>query len=59
MRVYQKLINKYEQSPTPYQPKKSTSKFDEETSNNIKKVNRERKDIKRERKMSVYMYELE
>jgi hypothetical protein len=40
--VYQKPINKYEQRPTTYQPKNKTNKLEEETNNNIKKVNNER-----------------
>jgi hypothetical protein len=40
-RVYQKLINKYEQTPTPSQPKKSCKKLSAETRETIKKVNNE------------------
>lgn len=54
--VYQKLINKYELKPTPYQPKNKTTKFAEDTKINIKKVNNERYDIKRVKCGSLYMY---
>lgn len=41
-RVNQKLINKYEQIPTPSQPTKSKGKLFPDTKTNIKKVNKER-----------------
>jgi hypothetical protein len=39
IRVNQKFINKYEQSPTPSQPKNICKKLSAVTKNNIKKVN--------------------
>jgi len=35
---YQKLINKYEQIPTPSQPQKTNNKLSPTIKNNIKKV---------------------
>jgi len=42
IRVYQKLINKYEQSPTPSQPKKITPKLSDKIRINIKNVKSDR-----------------
>jgi hypothetical protein len=42
MRVNQKFINKYEQTPTPSQPKNSCIKLSDVTKNNIKKVNKDK-----------------
>jgi hypothetical protein len=39
IRVYQKLINKNEQIPTPSHPKNKTHKLFADTKTNIKKVN--------------------
>jgi hypothetical protein len=36
--VYQKLMSKYEQTPTPSQPKNSTTKLSAETRMSINKV---------------------
>ena len=41
-RVFQKLINKYEQRPTPSQPRNNITKLSPKTSKSIKKVNNER-----------------
>jgi len=54
-RVYQNPIKRYEQSPTPSQPKNKTNKFPEDTSNSMKKVNNERYDMNRDKNGSVYM----
>ena len=55
-RVYQKLINKYEQTPTPSQPKKSCKKLSAETRETIKKVNNEIQQKKRGVRGSAPMY---
>jgi hypothetical protein len=47
IRVYQKLINKYEQRPTPSQPIKSCNRLFPETRINIKNVKKDRYDINR------------
>jgi hypothetical protein len=41
--VYQKLINKKEQTPTPSQPIKSCKKLSAVTKTNIKNVNKDKK----------------
>lgn len=41
-RVYQKPINKYEQRPTPYQPKNKTNKLLDDTKSSIKNVNNDK-----------------
>lgn len=41
-RVYQKPISRYEHRPTPSQPRNSTSRFAEETSTSMKKVNNDK-----------------
>jgi hypothetical protein len=46
-RVYQKLIKRYEQIPTPSQPRNNIIKLSPVTNINIKKVNKERYAIKR------------
>jgi hypothetical protein len=46
-RVYQKLIKRYEQSPTPSQPRNKITKLSPVTNVNIKKVNNDKYDIKR------------
>lgn len=38
--VYQKLINKYEQIPTPSHPKNNCKKLEEKIKINIKKINK-------------------
>ena len=40
--VNQKLINRYEQRPTPSQPKNNCKKLSAVTSINIKKVNKDK-----------------
>jgi len=40
IRVYQKFINKYEQIPTPSQPKNINNKLSDTNKKSIKKVNR-------------------
>jgi len=55
IRVYQKLINKYELSPTPSHPKNKTNKLLAGTKTSIKNVNNERNDIKRVKKGSAYI----
>ena len=47
IRVYQKLIKRYEQSPTPSHPKNKITKLSPVTNINIKKVNKDKYDIKR------------
>ena len=47
IRVYQKLIKRYEQSPTPSQPRNKITKLSPVTNINIKKVNNDKYDIKR------------
>jgi len=46
-RVYQKLIKRYEQSPTPSHPRNKMTKLSPVTNINIKKVNNDKYDIKR------------
>ena len=45
--VYQKLIKKYEHTPTPSQPKNNKTKLSEQTKIAINTVNKERVPIKR------------
>lgn len=42
IRVFQKLINKNEQIPTPSQAAKNRPKFDDKINKNIKNVNKDR-----------------
>jgi molybdenum cofactor biosynthesis enzyme len=42
IRVYQKLIKRYEQSPTPSQPRNKITKLSPVTNINIKKVNKDK-----------------
>ena len=46
-RVYQKLIKRYEHNPTPSQPRNKITKLSPVTNINIKKVKRDKYDIKR------------
>jgi hypothetical protein len=46
-RANQKLINKYEQSPTPSQPTNICKKLSAVTKISIKKVNKDKYDMKR------------
>lgn len=46
-RVYQKLIRRYEQRPTPSQPKKRIIKLFPTINKNMKKVNKDKYDINR------------
>lgn len=57
--VYQNPIKRYEQRPTPSQPKNKISKLPDDTNKSIKNVNNDKYDIKRDKKGSVYMYALE
>lgn len=54
-RVYQKPIKRYEQSPTPSQPKNKTNKLLEDTNKSIKNVNKDRYDMNRAKNGSVYI----
>ena len=47
IRVYQKLIKRQEQSPTPSQPRNKIRKLSPVTNINIKKVNSDKYDMKR------------
>lgn len=57
--VYQNPIKRYEQRPTPSQPKNKINKLPDDTNNNIKNVNNDKYDINRDKNGSVYIYALE
>ncbi len=57
--VYQNPIKRYEQRPTPSQPKNRTSKLPDDTNRSIKNVNNDKYDINRDKNGSVYIYTLE
>ena len=58
-RVYQKLIKRYEQRPTPSHPTNIWTKFSAVTSINIKNVKKDKYDLKRGKCGSSAIYTVE